>query len=69
MTSFIETLKDPTLRQELSLALNGKGAFRKFKDILINYPKERKRWHGHNAKAIKSEIREWLHSVGVKPIS
>jgi hypothetical protein len=69
MTKFIGTVKDPTLREELSLALNGKGAFRKFKDVLINYPQERKRWHGHNAKTMKNEIREWLHSIGVTSIS
>jgi hypothetical protein len=69
MTNFIETVEDPVLSEELSRALNGKGAFRKFKDVLIHYPKERKRWHGHNAKAMKREIREWLHSIGVKPIS
>ncbi len=69
MKNFIETVKDPTLREKLSRALNGKGAFRKFKDILINYPRERKRWHGHNAKTVKKEIRAWLQSVGVKPIS
>jgi len=69
MTNFLETVEDPVLIEELSRALNGKGAFRKFKDVLIHYPKERKRWHGHNAKAMKREIREWLHSIGVKPIS
>jgi hypothetical protein len=69
MSNFIETVKDPVLSEELSHALNGKGAFRKFKHVLMHYPKERKRWHGHNAKAMKREIREWLHSIGVKPIS
>jgi len=69
MEIFIETVKDPTLREKLSLALNGKGAFRKFKDVLTNYPKERKQWHGHNAKDMKREIMAWLQTIGVKPIS
>jgi hypothetical protein len=68
MSDFIETVGDPALREELSNALNGKGAFRRFKDVLIGYPKERKRWHGYNAKTMKMEIIEWLSSIGVEPI-
>lgn len=68
MADFSKTVSDLIIREELNHALNGKGAFRKFKDILINYPKERKQWHGHNAKAMKREIREWLNSIGIKPI-
>jgi hypothetical protein len=69
MADFTETVKDPFLKKELLNALNGKGAFRRFKDILIDYPKERKRWHGYNAKAMKKEIIEWLRSIGVESIS
>lgn len=69
MTSFTETVEDPMLRNQLTEALHGKGAFRKFKDILIRHPKERKRWHRFNAKAMQREILQWLHSVGVVPES
>ncbi len=68
MSEFIGTVEDPTLKEELSNALNGKGAFRRFKGILIDYPKERKRWHGYNAKAMKREIIEWLSTIGAEPI-
>ncbi|MDI6890575.1 MAG: UPF0158 family protein [Thermodesulfovibrionales bacterium] len=67
MADFIETVKDPALKEELTNALDGKGAFRRFKNVLIDYPKERKRWHGYNAKAMKKIIIEWLESIGVKP--
>jgi len=69
MVDFIETVENPVLKEELSHALNGKGAFRKFKDVLVHYPVERKRWHGHNAMTMKREIRGWLNSLGVKPIA
>jgi hypothetical protein len=68
MADFIETVEDSALKEELSRALDGKGAFRRFKSILINYPKERKRWHGYNAKLMKKEIIEWLKSLGVQTI-
>jgi hypothetical protein len=65
MNDFIDMVEDLTLKKELSEALNGKGAFRKFKDILIGVPRERKRWHGYNAKAMKKEITEWLKTLGI----
>ncbi len=69
MSEFIRTIKDSELKERLLLALDGKRAFRKFKDILLDYPKERKRWHGYNAKVMKNEICEWLISIGIEPIS
>jgi hypothetical protein len=68
MESFIETVNNPTLRQELSDSLDGKGAFRRFKDVLLKYPKERKQWHGYNAKTTRGEILEWLNSIGVASV-
>jgi len=68
MSEFLETIEDHVLRGELTHALNGKGAFRRFKDILITYPKERKRWHGYNARAMKKVIIEWLESLEVEPV-
>lgn len=69
MAAFIDTIEDPVFKEELSLSLSGKGAFRKFKDVLIDYPKERKRWHGYNSKEMKREIIEWMNSIGVTPVS
>jgi hypothetical protein len=66
MAEFADSVEDPLLKEKLRSALDGKGAFRKFKDTLIDYPKERKRWHGYNAKAIKNEITEWLASTGIQ---
>ena len=67
MQEFTEALDDVPLRQELRDILNGKGAFRKFKDALEPYPKERKMWYGYNAKKAKREIGEWLKSLGIEP--
>ncbi|MEW6569900.1 MAG: UPF0158 family protein [Nitrospirota bacterium] len=68
MAEFIETVGDPNIKEELIDALNGKGAFKRFKDALIRYPRERKRWHGYNAKAMRKDITEWLRSLGIEPI-
>ncbi len=68
MIDFIDTVEDSLLKEELSSALNGKGAFRKFKHVLVKVPRERKRWHGYNAKAMKKESVEWLRSLGIVAI-
>jgi len=67
MNEFMDTVEDQDLKALLIVSLEGKGAFRKFKDVLLDYPKERKRWHGYNAKAAKKEVIQWLHSIGVEP--
>lgn len=69
MVEFVKTVEDEELKNILIKSLEGKGAFRKFKDALIDYPKERKRWHGFNAKAVKIEIIKWLKSLGIEPES
>jgi hypothetical protein len=66
MTEFMGTVKDPVIKGQLIHVLHGKGAFKRFKSILINYPQERKRWHGYNAKAMKKVIIEWLKSLGIE---
>ena len=39
MQAFITTVEDDHLSELLEVAINGKGAFRRFKDVLLNYPK------------------------------
>jgi hypothetical protein len=65
MKAFAVTLEDESLREILLELLDGKNAFRRFKDSLAPYPKERKLWYGFNAKASRNEIRAWLRSIGI----
>jgi hypothetical protein len=44
MEDFIATVKDEHLGELLEVAINGKGAFCRFKDVLVGYPEERERW-------------------------
>ena len=68
MSEFLENVEDPAIKKVLGHALSGKGAFRRFKDAIISYPKERKRWHGFNARLMKKAITEWLRSLEVEPV-
>jgi len=44
MEGFIETVEDESLQENLCAATKGRGAFRRFKDVLLNYPEEQERW-------------------------
>lgn len=65
MKAFTETLGDEALRQTIMELLDGKNAFRRFKDALGPYPKERKLWYGFNAKTARDEIGAWLKTTGI----
>lgn len=44
MVEFTETVSDLRLREKLAVALDGRGAFGRFKRVLGDYPEERERW-------------------------
>jgi len=68
MRGFTNSLKDSDLQDDLLKALNGKYSFRKFKQVLITHPAERKRWHSFNAKQMRTIIRSWIEDLGFKPV-
>ncbi|MGH9105114.1 MAG: UPF0158 family protein [Acidimicrobiales bacterium] len=45
MENFIETVSDEDRADRLSIAISGRGAFRRFKDILARWPGELERWY------------------------
>lgn len=65
MKEFASTLENEALKQTLLGLLDGKNAFRRFKDALGQYPKERKLWYGFNAKTSRNEIGAWLMTIGL----
>jgi hypothetical protein len=69
MERFVETVKDVGLHQALSVAVNGKGAFRRFKDVLHDYPQERERWFRFQADRVQQRVLEWLDSEDIEPLT
>ena len=68
MVEFIATVKDERLVELLEVAINGKGAFRRFKDMLLNYPEERERWFQFKDGRIQERALEWLGDIDVSLI-
>ncbi len=67
MVEFAESVSDPVLRRMLEVALNGRGAFRRFKDVLLDFPEERQRWFAMKNAFFEQEVRDWLESIGIEP--
>jgi predicted nucleotidyltransferase len=65
MQEFIERVRDPHARDLLERAIAGRGAFRRFKDMLLDFPKLRDAWFRfHDARLERWAIR-WLVDQGL----
>jgi predicted nucleotidyltransferase len=68
MERFIATVQDERLQEHLWRAIGGRGAFRYFKDVLAEHPRERERWFEFKDARVRQRILEWLESAGIEPI-
>lgn len=50
MELFIGTVRDPGRADRLEIAISGRGAFRRFKDVLARWPGELDRWYAFSAE-------------------
>lgn len=67
MEEFAGSITNPRLRDQLEVALDGRGAFRRFKNVLANHPGERQRWFAFRAERVRAALLEWLADHGIEP--
>jgi hypothetical protein len=67
MVDFIATVDNERLAELLEVAINGKGAFRRFKDVLRNYPQESEAWFKFEDGRTEERALEWLSDIGISP--
>ncbi len=67
MVEFTEKVEDELLREKLNIALDGKGAFRRFKNVIADYPDYREKWFKFRDERLNKEVIEWLNSIGIEP--
>ncbi len=60
MEDFIETVSDLQARDSLYKAIEGKGAFRRFREILAIYPPDEERWLELKFTKTDKVIDDWL---------
>jgi hypothetical protein len=65
MERFIATVEEGVLRQKLLQSIDGKGAFRRFKDVLMAFPVDRERWFTFRSERLRSCMEAWLDAQGV----
>lgn len=65
INSFIASLEDEALREELSRAVAGPGAFRLFKQVLRAHHREVQRWFRFRSALLRPQIVVWLRSHGL----
>lgn len=68
MEHFISTVRNQPLRDRLWRAISGRGAFRYFKDVLAENPRERERWFAFRDELQLERVRDWLASEGIELI-
>ena len=61
---FIGTVEDADLAARLTLAIEGRGAFGRFRSVLEHDPSEFTRWHRFDADARLGHARSWLADQG-----
>ncbi|MCP4359117.1 MAG: AAA family ATPase [Chloroflexi bacterium] len=60
MDDFAETVANGRIRDNLLRALGGKGAFRRFKDTLYDYPDVRQQWFIYQERRYMELAQEWV---------
>jgi hypothetical protein len=69
MERFIQMLEDGELRDKLTSAIDGKGAFRRFKDVLMTQAAERERWFAFRSERLRVFMEAWLSAHALHPIA
>ena len=68
MERYIPMVEDPDLQGKLSQAIDGKGAFRRFKDVLMAYAPERERWFAFRSERLRVFMEAWLEAHALRAV-
>jgi len=69
MELFVAGVTEPDLADRMARALQGRGAFRRFRDELTRWPDLQDRWHVYSAERRRGRARAWLAAEGFTPVS
>lgn len=64
MELFIAGLDDADWADRLGIAIEGRGAFRRFKDVLSRWPELLEEWHAFSEDRQRGRARAWLAASG-----
>ena len=67
VSEFVKSIEHESIKSRMEAAINGKGAFRRFKDILLTLPDERRRWFEFRDRRMRVRVTEWIKENGIHP--
>ncbi len=67
MASFADSASKKGLREKLAIALNGNGAFRRFRSVLNDHPDELEKWYAFKDDWMREEAIKWLLENDIEP--
>jgi uncharacterized protein UPF0158/nucleotidyltransferase-like protein len=65
MRAFVERVREPRARDLLERAIAGRGAFRRFKDTLLEFPELRDSWFRFHDSRLEQRAIRWLLDEGL----
>lgn len=68
MERFIPMVDDLDLRGKLTQAIDGKGAFRRFKDVLMSFSADRERWFTFRSERLRTFMEAWLTAHAIRAV-
>ena len=68
MENFIATVDEPGRADRLGIAIDGRGAFRRFKDTISRWPDEQERWYRFSDERRRGRARQWLSFAGYRVV-
>jgi GrpB-like predicted nucleotidyltransferase (UPF0157 family) len=68
MADFVDSVTDEELQKKLRTALDGRDVSRRFRDVLAQYPEERKRWAAFRQENEQEYAAQWLSGEDIEPI-
>lgn len=69
MERFIPMVDEAELRDSLTAAIDGKGAFRRFKDVLMSHGPERERWFAFRSERLRVFMEAWLETHALRAVA
>jgi hypothetical protein len=67
MEHFVAWIDEDDVKRVLRRALDGKGAFRRFREALDGYPDLRAQWEREKNEHLLQEATTWLAELGIEP--
>ena len=66
MEDFIASVDNPGRADRLGIAIDGRGAFRRFKDTISHWPDDQERWYRFSDERRRGRARQWLRFAGYR---